>query len=490
VSAPVSTRRSAASRAAWQAPAALALIALVVRMRPLFVARHLTLDDGAYGVSIVDMRHGMAPYRDLFSSQGPLHYPLLALGDLVGFHARNAPRLIPVLAGVACAITVWAIARRLGSPPAVALTAGALVATTGSLLWVTATVSADGPVAALTLAAIWASLVFRDRPRGAVLLVVGAFLGAALATKPLMFPAILPVACWCFTRRRVFDLFTVGATAAAVWFLAALPWGLRRVWEQSIRFHLDKQDQASKLSQLGKLVSTLAGRDIVLVVAVVLGLIAIYGFHRRVDFGTTADVWIVTAWLALVAVVLVFEKLLLVSHITQLVLPLALLFALRPPPLRWLAVAIVVLVPLQLIQLSDILWPRSYTGRAADVVAQLRALPGGSRAISDIPGLVWQAGLTTPRMLNDNSYARISTRRETLTTVTAGAAEPRTCAVVVWSFRYGENMPGLASALSGLGYDQIRNWGPDQQLWLKRACATRRLGGPSGRARATSAPAR
>ena len=63
------------------------------------------------------MRHGLMPYRDLFSSQGPLHYPLLYVGDLLSGRPLNGPRVVPVLSGIVCSIAVWAMARRLGSVP-------------------------------------------------------------------------------------------------------------------------------------------------------------------------------------------------------------------------------------------------------------------------------------------------------------------------------------------------------------------------------------
>ena len=41
-------------------------------------------DDGVYLSSVVAMRHGELPFRDVFSSQGPAFLPLLWLGDLAG----------------------------------------------------------------------------------------------------------------------------------------------------------------------------------------------------------------------------------------------------------------------------------------------------------------------------------------------------------------------------------------------------------------------
>jgi hypothetical protein len=457
------------SPARWWPPVLIVAVAIVVRIGALVVHKHLSLDDGAYGVSIADMRHGLAPYRDLFASQGPLHYPLLYLGDLLSGHARNGPRVVPVLSGIVAPIATWATARRLGSTRNVALIAGLLVATTGSMLWVTGPVSADGPAVAFTACAVWAAVVFRDRPAIGFAVLAGVLFGAALATKPLIAPAAVPIAWWLWRRHRVTDELAAAVAAIVVWFATAVPWGLGRVWSQSIAFHTEKEAQSPPWTQFGKLVTTLANRDLVLVAAVALGLVAVYAFHRAVAPIRPGDVRVVLVWMALTVVVLVFEKLLLVSHIATLVLPLALLFAMRPPPLRWLAIALIVLVPVQLYQLSNIFWPGPYNNDAARVEAALRALPPGTRAIADITGLVWQAGRITPRLLNDSSHARIAAGRLTTDMVIAGAEQPDTCAVVIWSFRFGQDLHDLRDRLQQAGYERKLDFTPNHQLWVKNS---------------------
>src|SRR5262249_32881377 len=159
-----------------------------------------------------------------------------------------------------------------------ALVAGLLVATTGSMLWVTGPVSADGPAIAFTACAIWIAVAFRDRPTLVLAVCTGVLFGAALATKPLIGPAAVPIAWWLWRRHRVTDELAAAIAAAAVWFATAVPWGLGRVWSQSIAFHTEKAAQSPPWTQFGKLVTTLASRDLVLVVAVALGLVAAYAF--------------------------------------------------------------------------------------------------------------------------------------------------------------------------------------------------------------------
>jgi hypothetical protein len=472
----------------WVAGAALAGLAVLVRLGAFLARVNLSLDDGAYGVSVVDMREGYRPYRDLFSSQGPLHLPLLYAGDVVGLHAHVAPRLVPLLAGVASTIAAWASARRLGASPRHAFATGALTAVTGSMLWVTGPVSADGPAIAFTFAAVWAALAYRDAPGRARAVATGALLGAGLATKPMIFPVVGPLAWLLWTHRRAGDLARGGSAAVAVWFASALPWGLGRVWDQSIAFHLDKPAEGSPLSRLGKLASTLAGRDLLLLVAVGLGLASAWAVRRKGRaLPRRDDLLVVAGWLAAVVVVLVAQNLLLLNHAVMAVPPLVLLFALAPPRAPALALAVAVVVPIQAFQLSDVLVPGDAPAAEASVVADLRRLPAGARAISDIPGLVWHAGLTTPRRLNDNSAARIATGRETTAFVVAGAAERETCAVAIWSFRFAERLDGLRAGLRSVGYEHVRTYGPGRELWLKARCDP---GGPAGRGTGAAAPAR
>jgi hypothetical protein len=107
------TRARAGSRT-WLVPFGLALFALVIRLPMFFSPRHVLFDDGVYGATVLAMRHGARPFHEVFSPQGPLHLPILYAGDLLGFRTLNAPRVAPVLAGIAVTLAVWAAGRRLG----------------------------------------------------------------------------------------------------------------------------------------------------------------------------------------------------------------------------------------------------------------------------------------------------------------------------------------------------------------------------------------
>src|SRR4029453_6194611 len=88
---------------------ALALVAVALRLPAVLSSRHLSFDDGVYGATAVAMRHGARPYRDVFSSQGPLHHPLLYIADLLGGRTQNAPRLLSVVAAVVITIAPYLI---------------------------------------------------------------------------------------------------------------------------------------------------------------------------------------------------------------------------------------------------------------------------------------------------------------------------------------------------------------------------------------------
>lgn len=465
--------RASAGRASWGVVALLAVVAVVVRLPAFLSSRHLLFDDGVYGVSVIAMRHGMAPYSGVFSAQGPLHFPLLYVGDLLGFRTIDSPRVTPVVAGAVAAIGVWAIARRCSTETA-ALLAGLLVATTGTMLWTTGQITGDGPASALAVCAVWAAVCYRDRPALARAILTGIAMGAAIAVKPLAITAAIPVGWWLWSRRRTDHLGAAVGAAGLTWLASALPWGMSLVWQQSIEYNIGAGPRYSHLSQFRKLWSTLGDRDLVLVVAVGLGLIAAAlaarGRMRPVPGGTRTDTILVAAWCAATAALLVLEPAMYRNHLAALVPPLALLFALRPPPLRWFVLALIVTVPWSIVHLNDILRPDGYRGNDAALVRDLRALPEGARVISDDPGFVWRAGRVTPPLMNDASIKRIDQDLLTTRTVSEAAARDDTCAVVIWSARFGDALPGLRPALQRAGYEQTEHFAHNHELWTKTGC--------------------
>lgn len=469
----------------------LVVLTIVLRLPAFLSSRHLVFDDGVYGVSVIDMRHGLAPYTGVFSAQGPLHFPLLYLGDLLSFRTIDGPRVTPMLAGVLATIASWAIAKRLAGPTA-GVIAGVLVATSGSMIWTTGQVTGDGISSALAVAAVWAAIKYRDDPRLRRALLTGLLIGAALAVKPLVLPAALPVGWWLWSRRRADHLASAVGMAIVVWFASALPWGLGNVWRQSITYNSGAGPRYAKLSQLRKLFSTLGSRDLLVVGALLLALltavVATAAARRSAgaeEAGNAprrprpmlvaehSDLIVIALWSGVTALVLVFEPALYRNHFAAIVPPLALVAALATHSPKLLAVVLIVLVPWSAINLHDILLPAGYTGAGAAVMRSLRALPNDAQVISDDPGFVWRAGLRTPAMMNDASVKRIDQHLLTTASVGHAAADPKVCAVMIWSSRFGRDLPGLTAALEADGLQRVYRYGGLRTLWLRPTPACR-----------------
>jgi hypothetical protein len=198
-------------------------------------------------------------------------------------------------------------------------------------------------------------------------------------------------------------------------------------------------------------------------------------FGRRVAERTAAgsaartDVIVIAVWAAATALVLVLEPALYRNHLATIVPPLAVLAAILVRTPRVLAVLLVLLIPFSVANLNDILWPTGYRGDAAELMRELNALPRDAWVISDEPGFVYRAGLRTPPLLNDPSIKRIAQGLLTTDMVAEAAADPRVCAVIAWSPRFGRELPGLAERLTAEGLEP-RSFGGDRTLWLRPDC--------------------
>jgi hypothetical protein len=418
---------------------------------------------------VLAMRDGFEPFRDLFSPQGPLHLPILYVGDWLGFRTLNAPRVMPVLAGVGTTLAVWAAGRKLGTGYGAAL-AGALVATTGTLLWTSGPITGDGIAVAFAAAAAFAALSYRDRPTVPRAALTGLAMGAALTVKVIVIPVALAVGWWLWSRRRPRDLGIAVGVAVALGFVLTIPWRFDRVWDQSVAYHRESRYLYGPLDQAEKLITTLLSRDLPLLVALALGCAAAAASGTRTRRGLDADTVVILVWLAAGTLLLVFEPAMFRNHIASLIPPLALLVAMRPPRLRWALVAAILVIPWWAVHLDDVLWPRDYRGAEAELVQALRDLPDGAQVITDEPGFAYRAGRHMPPMLNDASIKRIEEGMITTDVVADAAAEREVCAVAIWSNRYGRELPGLPAALEATGYVEAMTWGGERSLWLKPDC--------------------
>ncbi|MFI5046707.1 MAG: glycosyltransferase family 39 protein [Acidimicrobiia bacterium] len=465
-------------RHAWRLDAALlAVAAVAIRLPMLLATRALVFDDGVFASSALAMRAGELPFRDVFSSQGPAFLPLVFLGDVLGGRTLDAPRVVAVLAGAVLTVAVYACARRLTTRAAALLAAG-LVTTSGSVLWVTGPVNADGPALALSVVAVALALRYRDEPRLRVALLVGLAGGVALSIKFLAVPAVVVAGTVVLvSHRRVRHAIAASAVAVAVYVVTALPWGLDRVWDQSFRYHQHAARQLSVGDALVKVLRTLWERDLAVVVALVLaGAVwalvrasLVSRVPRRDAHPLGPEAAGAAVWAALVLAALLWEPALWRAHVAHLVVPLALLAALRRPPWRVLAAAAIVVVPVAVAQRHDVLWPAGPTGTEAAVVARIASLPDRALVISDDPGLVWRAGHRVPGNFVDPSFQRVDNGDITAGTLVRAASAADVCAVVVTSPQHFGRFPGLGTRLADAGFAPER-FGPRITLYARPGC--------------------
>lgn len=487
----------------------LALLALVVRVPAYLADRSLTFDDGVFANSAIAMREGGVPFREVFSSQGPLFLPMVYVGDLVGLRTLDSPRVLAVVSGIVAVVATYWAALRL-TDRAGALLAGGLLAVSGGLAWVTGPLAADGPALAFAALAVGLALRQRDEPGLGRAMLLGAAVGACLSTKSLEAPVLVPVGLvlaapvLSAARRRTFDrtgvthLVAAAAAAVAVFLLVTLPLGFAEVWDQSVVYRTDAASDRDIPGTAAKLFSTLWDRDLaMLAMGVVAVGAALFARRNRRDGAPTersmrerwadyasqqrwsaegrdwspsdrllVESWLVVTLVWLAAVVSPLWR----PHVAAVAIPLALTLGLHRPPTRILRVAVVAVAPLVVLQLDGLLVPGPYRGEQAELVAALRNLPDGAWVLSDEPGVVWRSGLRTTDDLVDPSMLRRAQGRYTEDSLVRDAADPRICAVVATSDQHFRYFPGLPSRLEELGFFAASDVGDGETLYVRASC--------------------
>ncbi len=332
------------------------------------------------------MRNGELPFRDIFSSQGPVFLPLLWVADLVGLRTMDAPRLLSVASGVLLTVAVYSSARHLTSRGN-ALFAAALVTTSGSVLWVTVPVNADGPSLALSVLAVAFALRYRADPRLRNAVWMGLAAGGAVSIKALSVPALVIAGLVVLLsnpelRTGVRDAAVAAGIAVGVYVVTALPFGIADVWNQSYSYHQEAKRIATSGGAFHKLVDTLWDRDKLVLVALALAAITWavrFVVRRRAgragDRALTIVVAFLVLWVVMVVALLVWEPAMWRAHVAHVVPPLALLAALKPPSWKVLVIAGVLTVPFAIASNTSILWPGGYTGEQAALVQRLERFP-------------------------------------------------------------------------------------------------------------------
>lgn len=472
---------------------AVGIVALLVRLPAFFAPQTLGFDDGQFAMSVIAMRHGGAPFKEVFSSQGPLFLPIAWLGDLITFRQLDSPRTASVLAGVALAVLVFLIARRLTAPGAALLT-GMLVALSGSVLWTSGPLTSDGIGAALTAATVLGALAYRSTPTVRRAVVVGLLAGAALAVKSLLvIPGLIAAGLWIVSRRRFRDVAVIPVVGVLTVLAASAPWGLSRVYDQYVRYHTDAVAERPIGANASKLFRTLFERDAPLLAAAIVALlagIAYLGARRRraaeAQSGSPSDAEARTSpsrlpvlvWLVVTVAVVLTESPMWRNHVAHVVVPLVILvgIGLASPRMPAIAATLALLTtPWSIVHLGEILRPQPASGITATLEHRLARLPAGALVISDTPGLVWRAGRRVPDRFVDVSILRITSPTPSLVLtgddVIRSAQRPSVCAVVRWSDQRFTHFPHLGARLRAVGYRvTLRAPHGPEILWVKQSC--------------------
>lgn len=464
------------------------VVALLVRIPAFFAPQSLGFDDGQFAMSVIAMRHGGLPFKQVFSSQGPLFLPIAWLGDFLTFQRLDSPRTASVVSGVVLAILVLLIARRLTNPSA-ALLAAVMVALSGSILWTTGPLTSDGIGAALTAGTVLAALRYWESPNVRRAIAVGLVAGLALAVKSLLvIPGLIAAGIWMVLRRRPRHLVVVPLVAVATLFVASAPWGMSRVYDQYVRYHTDAVANRPIAANASKLVRTLFERDAPLLAVAAIALLAALGAmaaRRHASrtapddsSGTQAPVFPVVIWFFATLGVVLTESPMWRNHVAHVAVPLAILAGVALISSRVRAVAVVIALlfaPWSIVHLGELLRPQPATGRTAQLERRLRALPDGALVISDTPGLVWRAGRRVPDRFVDVSILRITSPTASLrltgADIVRSAARHDVCAVVRWSGQRFTHFPRLGAQLQAIGYQPtLEHPRSPEVLWIKKGC--------------------
>lgn len=446
------------------------IAALAVRMPLILATRPLGFDDGVYATSVEAMRRGAVPFRDLFSSQGPVFLPVLRGFDAAGGEKLWAPRLAMVAAAIVIGLAVLSIAGRSTTAGA-AVTLGVAAAVSTSVVLAAGPLESDGLALAFATLALSLALGRGNGARHAA--VVGVLLGLGLATKSLfVVPPTLAAIAVVWTRRSVRHVVVAIGSAIAIGLVVTLPFGPGLVWEQYVAFHAASPRDIEPLHNLLRLGARLVELD---VATVALALVAL-GWATRRGTGASAsasDRIAVATWLAGSATIIVlatdgapgFGR-----YLAFLIVPALILVAMANVPGRIVVAVALVLIPLQLAVNATLLDGRELEPDDVDLIAALSDLPDESIVVGDAPSLTYAAGMSSPAWLADTSYARIRAGYLTPVDLLHAIAAPETCAIVMWSGRLRTLDPGLPARAARLGYDQRIEFGNDRSLMVRPAC--------------------
>ena len=291
---------------------------------------------------------------------------------------------------------------------------------------------------------------------------------------------LLPVGLLLLSRRRGRDLVAAGIALLVVPVVTTLAWGPGNVWEQSIQYNRGAERLTSYWGAFTKVVRTLVERDLLLLI--VAGLAVVVALVARIrstpTTGTAAverppivfrPVTILAAWLAAQLAVLVIEPAMWRPHVAHLVVPIALLAVLRPPPLLPVLLAAVLVLPWYYDHLQPMLRPGGFDRAEATAVARARAPPRRRPRHQRQPGARLAVGAPHPgrvRRLVDQAHREGPDRRAEAARAWRGHP---TCAPC-WCGPTATATCDLGPRLEHEGYVRSSRPGGPYDLYERSAC--------------------
>lgn len=416
-------------------------------------------DEGIRGTQLMLMAAGYRPFREIFASQGPLSldvfYPTYALfGQTLGA-ARLAPALFSI---VGIVVAAWT-ARHAGGLVAGAVT-GPLLTLSPIFLKNSRLALVEVPALVPAIGAVGAALAYGRSGDRRWLVGAGALMALALAIKPIVAPALVPIGLAILLRGGapwrdrgwlraglVFSLALLTVLAAIV--IVVGPGG---VYDQMIRFRLaSRQVEGWSLKENWAAISgEIADEQLVLpAAAIAIGLVLL---ACRPRVGVPLVGWAVAS----LGLLLVYTPLQF-KHAVVLIPPMALLIGVGAgeawqhwerraagPRLPWLPLAVVLAFGAwYLVSLPRILdldgrlvagMPESRPESFDDEIRLLATITGPSDfVIVDEPSVAFGSRRLVPPNLVDTSMVRIRSRSLDADDVIAAAEQHDVRALFLFS---------------------------------------------------------
>lgn len=419
----------------------LALIAVVAALfrLPIWMTRvNQTFDDGVFLASNDLVASGLVPFRDFFSSQGPLFLPLLRAAQILSFNDFRGARTLMVLAGILLAISFYYIARAYTDPTR-ALLLALVLASSGAGVLAAGPVQSDGLAFALAIAGL---AVLVSKPSRLSVPVTGLLLGAAVAVKSLhVLPVILLVVAVHLARRTWRPLVGTGVIAFGTLVFVSIPFGLDRVWDQFVVFHMAKDNTLAigvNVSEGLRGLGNLDGPTIV-ILAVITAFALIHRDQPSRYPSALAPKWLPWAWLAMTiplialftpvaggfgrALIVVIPPILLVLAVVDRT-PIQLLAGLTAFALLWQPLTV------------DFIGGRSAGAEDMAIIEEIADVEADRTGVSDEPGLLWAAGVLSNPATVDPAFARFLTGYLTNADIESALDANQTCVLIAVSGRF------------------------------------------------------